>query len=106
MEKRILYIIFLLVIGTSNALSQNQEVLADNYYKRGEYQKALIIYKSIFSEKPYNFNYLYKIIDTHQQLEQFEEAKQVINSWLNKVRTPMVIIELGYNYQLQDSLDL
>ncbi|NNF85287.1 MAG: hypothetical protein HKM26_01980 [Winogradskyella sp.] len=106
MEKRILYIIFLLVIGTSNALSQNQEVLADNYYKRGEYQKALIIYKSIFSEKPYNFNYLYKIIDTHQQLEQFEEAKQVINSWLNKVRTPMVVIELGYNYQLQDSLDL
>ncbi|NNK39939.1 MAG: tetratricopeptide repeat protein [Winogradskyella sp.] len=106
MEKRILYILFLLVIATSSALSQNQEVLADNYYKRGEYQKALIIYKSIFSEKPYNFNYLYKIIDTHQQLEQFEEAKQVINSWLNKVRTPMVIIELGYNYQLQDSLDL
>ena len=101
-----LYICFICFVWTNLSFGQNDEVLADNYFKKGEFQKALIIYKNIYKEKPFNFNYLYKIINTHQQLEQFNEAENEIMTWLNKVRTPMVVVELGYNYQLKDSLEL
>ncbi|GAB4159395.1 MAG: tetratricopeptide repeat protein [Winogradskyella sp.] len=80
-------------------------MLADNYYKQGEFKKALVIYENLNKEKPYSYTYLYKLIDTHQQLEQFEDAKNVILKRLAKRRNPSLVVELGYNYQIQDSLE-
>ena len=98
-------LIILLLFGLHFGVAQNSEVLADSYYKKGEFKKALVIYKNLNKEKPYNYKYIYKIIDTHQQLEQFDEAENIIIQRLEKRRNPTLLVELGYNFQLKDSLD-
>ena len=86
------------------AVAQNNEILADSYYKKGEFNKALIIYQNLLKEKPYSYNFLFKLVETHQQLEQFDKAQEVLIQRLAKRRNPTLLVELGYNYQLQDSL--
>ncbi|WP_299524660.1 hypothetical protein [Winogradskyella sp.] len=98
-------IIIVLLLGTLFGFTQNSEVLADSYYKKGEFKKALVIYENLNREKPYSYKYLYKLIDTHQQLEQFNQAENILVQRLDKRKNPSLIVELGYNYQLKDSLD-
>lgn len=102
--KKSLFIPFLL-LGFCFGFSQNSEVLADNYFKKGEFKKALVIYQNLNKEKPYSYKYIYKLIETHQQLEEFSEAQNILVQRLAKRRNPTLIVELGYNYQLQDSLE-
>lgn len=102
MQKIFLFIVFLFALNFG--FGQNSEVLADSYYKKGEFKKALVIYQNLNKEKPYSYKYVYKLVETHQQLEQFEEAKNILVQRLAKRRNPTLIVELGYNYQLQDSL--
>ncbi|WP_430467281.1 tetratricopeptide repeat protein [Winogradskyella ouciana] len=102
MQKIFLFIVFLFVLNFG--FGQNSEVLADSYYKKGEFKKALVIYQNLNKEKPYSYKYVYKLVETHQQLEQFEEAENILVQRLAKRRNPTLIVELGYNYQLQDSL--
>ncbi|MCB0398299.1 MAG: tetratricopeptide repeat protein [Winogradskyella sp.] len=97
--------LIVLVFTLTFAKAQNSEVLADDYYKKGEFKKALVIYENLNEEKPYNYNYLYKLIDTHQQLEQFDAAQNILVQRLEKRRNPTLVVELGYNFQLKDSLD-
>ncbi len=102
--KKSLFIPFLL-LGFCFGFSQNSEVLADNYFKKGEFKKALVIYQNLNKENPYSYKYTYKLIETHQQLEEFSEAQNILVQRLAKRRNPTLIVELGYNYQLQDSLE-
>ena len=96
--------IFLLVIGLHFGFAQNSEVLADSYYKKGEFKKALVIYQNLNNEKPYSLKYLYKLVDTYQQLEQFDEAEKLLVQRLAARQNPSLLVELGYNFQLKDSL--
>ena len=98
-------ITLLIVLGLQFGFTQNSEVLADDYYKKGEFKKALLIYENLNKEKPYNYKYLYKLVDTHQQLEQFDAAEKILTQRLNKRRNPTLLVELGYNFQLKDSLE-
>ena len=104
-------IFYIGVLLSLNAFLHAQEgiqsdALAKEYYKNGEFEKALISYQRLLKEKPYNFNYIYNLIDTHQQLKQYDEAEDIIKDYINRLKAPVLYIELGYNYQLQDSLTL
>ncbi|WP_339623491.1 hypothetical protein [uncultured Winogradskyella sp.] len=103
MQKTFLILLFLFVLCTTHA--QDSEVLADSYYKRGEFKKALVIYQNIYKEKKYNSKYFKKIIETHQQLEEFDDVEILLTEKLSKSRIPDLVIELGYNFQLKDSLE-
>jgi tetratricopeptide (TPR) repeat protein len=97
---------FILVIfGLNFGVAQNNEILADSYYKKGEFKKALIIYQNLNQEKPYSYKYIYKLVDIHQQLEDYEAAGNILVQHLEKRRNPTLLVELGYNFQLKDSLD-
>lgn len=100
--------IALFLFCTFSVFSQRPEqkdlLLADDYYKRGEFAKALVIYKKLYQSKPYAYNYVYKITDTYQQLEKYEDAKMLLENRIERSRIPVFVIELGYNYQLMDSL--
>ncbi|WP_296317020.1 tetratricopeptide repeat protein [Winogradskyella sp. UBA3174] len=102
MQKTLL--ILLILLGFSFTQAQNSEVLADSYYKRGEFKKALVIYQNLYKKEKYNSKYLYKIIETHQQLEQFDKAETLLTEKLSKQNSPLLLIELGYNFQLKDSI--
>jgi tetratricopeptide (TPR) repeat protein len=87
------------------AFSQS-DIIADDYFKRGEFEKALITYQKLYEIKPGGTKYVYKIVATYQQLERYDDAQQLILARLEKSKNPMLLIELGYNYQLKDSITL
>lgn len=77
--------------------------LANSYFKKGEFKKALLLYNTIYEAKPYSYNYLYKVVETYQQLEQYDSVDAVLGRRLVAARIPALVVELGYNKQLADS---
>ncbi len=98
-----LTVLFMFSLGFT--YGQNSEALADSYFKEGEFKKALVIYEGLLKEKPHVTNYLFKLIKTHQQLEAYDEAEKLLTKALAQYRRPSLLVELGYNYQLKDSLN-
>ena len=99
--------ILLLAITFSLPLFAQNEALGKNYFEKGEYKKALAVFKKLVGQNPSRTDYYTYILKSHQQLEEFPEAKAVILKQLRKRRSsPRFYVELGYNYALQkkDSL--
>ncbi len=86
------------------AFSQSEEI-ADDYFKRGEFEKALIVYQKLNLSNN-NINIFNKIIGTLQQLERYDEAQQILQERISTYKFPPLLVELGYNYQLKDSLEI
>jgi len=101
--KQFFFIIFLFSFGFG--FSQNEQ-LADNYFKRGEFEKALISYQKLYEKNKGNYKYIYKLIETHQQLEQYDEAQILLLERISKSNNPSLLVELGYNYQLKGNLEI
>ncbi|MES2576739.1 MAG: hypothetical protein V4589_03955, partial [Bacteroidota bacterium] len=80
--------------------SQNEQ-LAQYYYDKGDFEKAKISYEELLQEIPLNSQYFLRIIDCSQQLQQFESAEKAIQERLNKYNQGNLLVELGYNFQLQ-----
>ncbi|MFD1062816.1 tetratricopeptide repeat protein [Winogradskyella litorisediminis] len=95
---------FCVVSVLSQSKEQKQVLIGDEYFKKGEFGKALLVYKKLYEAKPYSYNYIYKMIDTHQQLEQYDEARLILEKRIEKTRIPIFLVEIGYNYQLMDSV--
>jgi tetratricopeptide (TPR) repeat protein len=96
--KKIIVLIFLFLSLWANA--QNEQ-LAQNYYERGEFEKALVSYEELLKNQAGNSNYFQRIVDCHQQLQQFDKAEMVIQARLDRYKQSNLLVELGYNYQLQ-----
>ena len=85
--------------------SQADESLAEDYFDRGQFEKALISYQKLYSEKNNNLNYFYRIIEIYQQLENYQAAELMLMEKVSGQRNPQFIVELGYNYQLMGDLE-
>ncbi|HTO35149.1 MAG TPA: tetratricopeptide repeat protein [Flavobacterium sp.] len=93
-----LHILFLLWLTVSFA--QNEQ-LAQNYYERGEFEKARISYEELLKSQPGNGVYFQRLIDCYQQLEAYEAAEKTIIERLQRYKQANLYVELGYNYQLK-----
>jgi tetratricopeptide (TPR) repeat protein len=82
------------------AFSQNEQ-LAEFYYDKGDFEKAKISYKELLGNIPQNSQYFLRTIDCYQQLKQFELAEKAIQNRIAKYNQGSLLVELGYNYQLQ-----
>jgi len=102
MKKRL--ILFFLLLSTLG-FSQN-ETLANDYFKRGEFEKALLAYQKLYSDKPGSARYLFNLVATHQQLQQYNEAETLLKLRIKNSTYPVYLVELGYNYQLKKELEL
>jgi tetratricopeptide (TPR) repeat protein len=101
MKKLFLYItLFFSLI----CFSQNEQ-LAQYYYDKGDFEKAKISYEELLQEIPLNSQYFLRIIDCSQQLQQFESAEKAIQERLEKYNQGNLLVELGYNFQLQKNED-
>lgn len=98
--------VLLICLIFSNLISAQSEQLSDDYFKRGEFEKALIGYQQLYQKNPSNINFLFQLIKTHQQLKQYDAVQQLLSEKISTYESPQFLIEMGYNYQLQDSLDL
>lgn len=96
--KKNLIILFLFISIFAN--SQNEQ-LANNYFDRGEFEKALVSYEELLKSQVGNSNYFQRVVECYQQLQQYEKADKAIQERLDKYRQSTLLVELGYNYQLQ-----
>ncbi|WP_309597449.1 tetratricopeptide repeat protein [Flavobacterium davisii] len=82
------------------------EYLAQNYFDRGEFDKAVLIYEELLKKQPNNYPFFQKLVACYQQLKQFEKSNVLIQEKLKRTKYPNLYVELGYNYQLQKQQDL
>ena len=95
--------IFFLYITLSFSLfafSQNEQ-LAQYYYDKGDFEKAKISYEELLASVPQNYQYFLRTIDCYQQLSQFDFAQKAIQERFDKYKQGALLVELGYNLQLQ-----
>jgi tetratricopeptide (TPR) repeat protein len=80
--------------------SQNEQ-LAQYYYDKGDFEKAKISFEELLKNQPSNSQYFQRTIDCYQQLQQFDVAEKAIQARLNTYKQGNLLVELGYNFQLQ-----
>jgi len=97
---RQLFIILICCFSLQLAAQEHQ--LAYQYYRNGDYEKAISIYQNLHQNNPHNSSYTNFLIDCFQQLEMYDEATDVINTQLeNFSNQDYLYVDLGYNFQLQ-----
>jgi tetratricopeptide (TPR) repeat protein len=101
MKKLFLYITLLFSLF---AFAQNEQ-LAGYYYDRGDFEKAKMGYEELLVNIPQNMQYFLRVIDCYQQLQQFNSAEKAIQARLEKYNQGSLLVELGYNLQLQKKED-
>ena len=80
--------------------SQNEQ-LAQYYFDKGDFEKAKISFEELLKNQPSNSQYFQRTIDCYQQLQQFDLAEKAIRERLDKYKQGNLMVELGYNFQLQ-----
>jgi tetratricopeptide (TPR) repeat protein len=77
--------------------------LAKQYFEDGDFEKALVFYEKLVAKNPMRTDYGEGLVACYQQLEQYNKAEQFLLKALNQQNIyPTMLIELGYNYTLQD----
>ncbi|MCW2120358.1 tetratricopeptide repeat protein [Flavobacterium sp. 7A] len=94
--------LFIALLFSLVVFSQNEQ-LAQYYYDKGDFEKAKISYQELLESVPQNLQYFLRTVDCLQQLQQFDVADKAINTQLSKYKQASVLVELGYNYQLQNN---
>ncbi|WP_367755940.1 tetratricopeptide repeat protein [Flavobacterium sp. WC2430] len=84
--------------------SQNEQ-LAQYYYDKGDFEKAKISYEELLESVPQNLQYFLRTVDCYQQLQQYDIAEKAIQARLDKYKQGSLLVELGYNFQLQKKED-
>ena len=99
---RVLFILFLFI---STGMFSQEDAFAKEYFKTGDFEKALHEYKKLYAKHPSNINYINRLVSTHQQLEQYTEAETFLLKLINRIKYPAFLVEIGYNYQLKNDLE-
>ena len=82
------------------SVAQNEQ-LAQNYFDKGEFDKAASLYEELEKKQPNNFYFTQKLVSCYQGLKQFEKAEKLLLNKKEKFNQPNYFVELGYNSQLQ-----
>lgn len=80
--------------------SQNEQ-LAQYYYEKGDFEKAKISFEELLKATPQNYQYFTRIVDCYQQLQDYSASEKLIKERLDKYKQGNLLVELGYNFQLQ-----
>jgi tetratricopeptide (TPR) repeat protein len=98
-------LLFIFCLLFSSQIFSQEDSIARDYFDNGDFEKALYEYKELYTKAPSNLTYISQIVSAHQQLEQYAEAEAFLLKLLERVNYPAFLVELGYNYQLQNKLD-
>ena len=96
--KKIILLVYLLF--TAVAFAQSEQ-LAQNYFDKGDFEKALLSYQELLKTQPTHPYYFQKMIESYQQLERYDEAQKELTQKLSTQNQAGYLVDLGYNYQLK-----
>ena len=88
-------------LACSSVYSQSAE-LANSYFRKGEYEKAILLYEPLLESNPIRQDYFKSLLTCYQQLEQYENADRLLSQQLQNFPNQIYLyVEMGYNKQLQ-----
>lgn len=82
------------------AIGQNDQ-LAQNYFDKGEFEKALMSYQQLLKLQPSNSLFFQRLVESYQQLEQLDNAEDALNARFEKYKQAGLLVDLGYNFHLR-----
>ena len=98
---KVIYLLFALLCCTIAAAQE--DFLAQQYFNDGDYEKAVVFYEKLVEKNPRRTDYTEGLIATYQQLERYADAEKFLSEKIEKSNAyPTLLIELGYNFTLQD----
>lgn len=98
-------VLLFLVLFIPTIMLGQDDLFAKEYYKNGDFEKALVEYKKLYTKSKSNIDYIRQIVDIHQQLEQYQEAENFLTEIIDRTNYTAFYVILGYNYQLQNNLE-
>lgn len=98
-------VLLFLVLFIPTIMLGQDDLFAKEYYKNGDFEKALVEYKKLYTKSKSNIDYIRQIVDIHQQLEQYQEAEIFLTEIIDRTNYTAFYVILGYNYQLQNNLE-
>ncbi len=78
---------FLLLLFSIVSSAQN-DVLAKEYFSKGQFEKAAVAYEELLKSNPNNSVYFSSLVACYQELKQYEKSEKVIADRMKKVRQP------------------
>jgi ElaB/YqjD/DUF883 family membrane-anchored ribosome-binding protein len=93
-----------LIFASINIYAQNQNdpLLAQQFYRNGEYDKALSLYVQLYKSKNGANIFYTEYLNTLLKLKQFDEAEKIINKRIKE--NPSFKLDLGKLYQEKGDL--
>ncbi len=91
---------FLSLLYSVGVLAQSEQ-LAQHYYDKGDFEKAKLSYEELSKQQPSNTFYFLRLIETQQQLEQYDLAEVQLLNRYKTYKQPSLLVDIGYNYQLK-----
>lgn len=84
-------------------LLSQEDFLAKQYFEDGAYEKAVVFYEKLVAKNPMRTDYGEGLVACYQQLEAYDKAEQFLLKAVDGQNIyPTMLIELGYNYTLQE----
>ena len=84
----------------------SQDDLAKQYFRDGDFDKALVFYEKLVKQNPRRTDYSEALVSCYQQLERYDDAERFLREKISQPFVfPTFFIELGYNFTLQNQAE-
>ncbi|WP_435261083.1 tetratricopeptide repeat protein [Tenacibaculum sp. nBUS_03] len=104
--KKFIFLFTFLISSLFCYCQQNGYIIAENYFRNGEYEKAIQLYKDLHNKSPYNTTYLKKLISCYQETNQFLVAESLLVEKLKKYpKQTYTYVMLGYNFERKQEIN-
>lgn len=98
-----LFVVILLLINAITYAQNKDYVLAENYFRNNEFEKAAVIYKKLVDKSKYNTTYLSRLLTCYQETNKFTLAESLLTTKLQQnPNLSYINVMLGYNYERQE----
>jgi len=78
-----LFLIVISILFAFHGNAQNTE-LANSYFRKGEYEKAILLYKPLFEGNPIRQDYFKSLLTCYQQVESYEASQALIEEQIQR----------------------
>lgn len=96
-------LLFILTFCSIQLVLAQDDFLAKQYFNDGDFEKAVVFYEKLVEKNPRRTDYAEGLIACYQQLERYTDAEDfLLNAIKGDYAYPTLLIELGYNFTLQD----
>lgn len=96
--------LFCAMLTAAAAQTQQDVQLALEYFKKGEYDKAALMYEKLYNKLPGNTLFFQNYIQSLIALEQYDEAEKTARKQIRKFPSDLTYyVDLGNIYHLQEN---